>query len=163
MCISTRSVRTLTLTLILTPTLALALTLTLSLALALALALTLTLTKDSERFWSDSAGLLRQYCLEALAPQHLDRWRLDLVTPEAPLPMFPPAEDLAPRGCNSAGMYTAGGMYALPVTVAGTPVRCSGDTARLGEIQRRYRLPVTVAGTPVTNLASSEHSPAPSP
>ena len=95
--------------------------------------------KDSERFWSDSAGLLRQYCLEALAPQHLDRWRLDLVTPEAPLPMFPPAEDLAPRGCNSAGMYTAGGMYALPVTVAGTPVRCSGDTARLGEMQRRYR------------------------
>ena len=53
--------------------------------------------------------------------------------------MFPPAEDLAPRGCNSAGMYTAGGMYALPVTVAGTPVRCRGDTARLGETQRRYR------------------------
>ena len=75
--------------------------------------------------------------MQALAPQHLDRWRLDLVTPEAPLPMFPPAEDLAPRGCNSAGMYTAGGMYALPVTVAGTPVRCSGDTARLGEMQRR--------------------------
>ena len=94
--------------------------------------------KDSERFWSDSAGLLRQYCLEALAPQHLDRWRLDLVTPEAPLPMHLPAEDLAvPR--SNAGMYTAGGMYALPVTVAGTPVRCSGDTARLGEMQRRYR------------------------
>ena len=41
--------------------------------------------KDSPRFWSDSAGLLRQYCLEALAPQHLGRFAAPDVAPETSL------------------------------------------------------------------------------
>jgi len=30
--------------------------------------------KDSHKFWTDSANLLRQYCLHAICPHHLERF-----------------------------------------------------------------------------------------
>ena len=30
--------------------------------------------KDSHKFWDDSANLFREYCLQRLAPEHLERF-----------------------------------------------------------------------------------------
>ena len=83
--------------------------------------------KDSQRFWSDAAGLMRQYCLEALAPAHLLKFSLYDVMPMyegEPFQTHLPEEEVSqvPNGPAIAGLYAPGGLYALPMLADGTSV-----------------------------------------
>ena len=86
--------------------------------------------KDSQRFWSDAAGLMRQYCLEALAPAHLGKFSLYDVMPMyegEPFQSAPLDEDMDAANPTSskgsiAGLYAPGGLYALPCLADGTSV-----------------------------------------
>ena len=93
---------------------------------------------------SDSAGLLRQYCLEALAPHHLDRFAAPDVAPEPPLGAPHLQDETLLNEGNLSFRSTPFG------TSAGPRARVPRGSSTF------YALPCLTDGTSVPNLASSD-------